>query len=260
MFFEAFNPGLGVNRSTLGAALPTLFPTVTENLCGACNDCASPPPLPHSAMIPSAGRAAVHCFEPGEVNYDRLTRTKAHLLPGSEGQYCQVRRLAVANATGTVRFKNFKNFFEKHCSGELCSIDESAQDADIVTVSSVDDLMRSIGLSRLFVLKIDTEGFDPLVLDGARRTLAAQNVEVLLFEYHGINHWNVTQGRSLKQTVTELAQLGYVCYFEGVILTRLTNCWTDAYEIRYWSNVVCALQGSHVHYILERKSFTYPWE
>ena len=34
-----------------------------------------------------------------------------------------------------------------------------------------------------------TEGYDPLVLDGAMPVLSSNRVRVLMFEYHGIGVW-----------------------------------------------------------------------
>ncbi len=48
---------------------------------------------------------------------------------------------------------------------------------------TVDEQMKTLGLSHLFLLKIDAEGFDPLVLRGARETLSNRRVDMLQFEY-----------------------------------------------------------------------------
>jgi hypothetical protein len=101
-----------------------------------------------------------------------------------------------------------------------------------VPLTTVDAMMRSLQLQRLFMLKIDTEGFDPLVLRGARKSLAEHKVDLLLFEYNDGGVWGA-DGLTLKvgscimrgrtrlhstcsvQTVTsELESFGYICYFK----------------------------------------------
>ncbi len=47
---------------------------------------------------------------------------------------------------------------------------------------TVDEQLKALGLQHLFWLKIDAEGFDPLVIKGANATLANHRVEVLQFE------------------------------------------------------------------------------
>ena len=49
---------------------------------------------------------------------------------------------------------------------------------------------------------------------------------------------------------------GYACYYDGSPnLTRLTRCWHDSYDLRTWSNVVCAPDGSAYARMLEGLSF-----
>jgi hypothetical protein len=58
-------------------------------------------------------------------------------------------------------------------------------------------MVDSLQLQRLFMLKIDTEGFYPLVLRGARKTLAGHKVDLVLFEYNSGGVWG-TDGLTLK--------------------------------------------------------------
>ncbi len=47
---------------------------------------------------------------------------------------------------------------------------------------TVDEQLKAMDLQHLFWLKIDAEGFDPLVIKGANATLANHRAEVLQFE------------------------------------------------------------------------------
>ena len=59
------------------------------------------------------------------------------------------------------------------------------------------------------VLAIDTEGFDPAVLEGASGLLSRSAVKIVMFEYHAIGLWPQTQ---LKDVVEKLDTQGYdVC-------------------------------------------------
>jgi hypothetical protein len=77
-------------------------------------------------------------------------------------------------------------------------------------------MFESLQLQRLFMLKIDTEGFDPLVLRGARKTLAGHKVDLLLFEYNSGGVWG-TDGLTLK--VSKLLLLLFL-----LLLSSLLYC------------------------------------
>lgn len=100
--------------------------------------------------------------------------------------------------------------------------------------------------------------FDPLVLQGARRTLSLRKVRVLEFEYHEINHWSSwgAESSSLEEVTAWLDGMGYDCYLQSSAkgktesgdpktesgLVRLTGCWDPRLEVRLWSNVACVLR------------------
>jgi hypothetical protein len=73
-----------------------------------------------------------------------------------------------------------------------------------VHVTTIDGMMDKLGLQRLFLLKIDTEGFDVLVLQGARKALAAHKIDAVLFEYHGIGLWGTAPAYTLKVSTSIL--------------------------------------------------------
>jgi hypothetical protein len=97
----------------------------------------------------------------------------------------------------------------------------------------------------IFMLKIDTEGYDYFVLEGARQLLASKRIKFIAFEYN--SKW-FTQGRThtLKQTVAELYEnYSYECYWilKNLLIPISGIYWDDEYEIRDWSNVMCGITG-----------------
>jgi hypothetical protein len=85
-----------------------------------------------------------------------------------------------------------------------------------VQVTTVDDMMDKLRLQHLFLLKIDTEGFDILVLEGARKALTAHKIDVVLFEYHGIGLWGTAPAYTLKVSTADscsacVAELKHQC-------------------------------------------------
>jgi len=116
-----------------------------------------------------------------------------------------------------------------------------------VPVLTVDQLMIREGLDYIDFLKIDTEGFDLMVIEGAQKSLSQHKVGILLFELNTV--WpKMFKGSStpLKQVITELGGKGYVCYLEGKnLMLRFTFCWDDLLEKnKAWSNIWCASSHS----------------
>jgi hypothetical protein len=100
-------------------------------------------------------------------------------------------------------------------------------------------------------LKIDVEGFDPLVLQGASQLLSGKLLSMkrptyILFEYS--QAWTVACDSSeyrLETVVNQLAGYGYKSYLLGPHqLMRLDgSCWCKDYEFWSWSNVFAVYDG-----------------
>ena len=119
----------------------------------------------------------------------------------------------------------------------------------------MDDFVHAEKIQDIAILKIDTEGFDPAVIDGARSTLEQGMADIVTFEYHYAGLWADT---SLQSVVASLEAFGYACYFDGSpTLTRLdAQCWHASYEFKAWSNVVCVRKSlKELQVAFERLSF-----
>lgn len=161
------------------------------------------------------------------------------LLPrhAAPGNHWHVLHRAVSNHSGP-------HAFPAGCDTELCSVGDAGASTKMVTVkgTTVDDLVAKFGFDYVDYMKVDTEGYDPAVLQGAHRSLAGQRIGVLQFEHHGHNLW---QHVNLRDVVAQMKDHGYVCYYDGQpTLARLTDCWDAFYELKQWSNVVC-VAGDH---------------
>lgn len=102
------------------------------------------------------------------------------------------------------------------------------------------------GVEKSFVhlLKIDTEGYDPLVLRGASTLFSENRVKFVVFEYSFL--WK-GGGHSLQQVVTDLFSYGYLCFFIlTVTLVPLSGHWWQRhYESYTWRNVFCGWGSDH---------------
>ncbi|EKX32405.1 hypothetical protein GUITHDRAFT_121410 [Guillardia theta CCMP2712] len=109
-----------------------------------------------------------------------------------------------------------------------------------VRVTTVDQFVRTEGIRRIDVLKIDTEGNDALVLIGAVKSIMTFKPSYVQFENHGVGHWSKI---SLKDVIDLLDTLSYDCFWatnDGRLI-RITSCWSPSYEkVKSWSNVACS--------------------
>mmetsp|Transcript_9652 Transcript_9652/g.22323 ORF Transcript_9652/g.22323 Transcript_9652/m.22323 type:complete len:324 (-) Transcript_9652:93-1064(-) len=118
---------------------------------------------------------------------------------------------------------------------------QCSERADIPCLSP--DAIEKAG-GRVQLVSIDTEGWDALVLHGLRRSLAAQRIDVVEFEYS--RAWKVSLGESaLQDTLAWLDSLGYTCFWQGnqgSLAQASGGCWLPDFYTRIshrWSNLVC---------------------
>ncbi len=108
-----------------------------------------------------------------------------------------------------------------------------------VRVTTIDEIVSKHNIPSIEFLSIDTEGNDVRAIIGGIRSLAAEKVRYMEFEYHKVGRWAFSD---LQDVVDILDQLGFDCYWalNSGGLSRLTGCWHDSYYTdRFWSNVAC---------------------
>jgi len=129
------------------------------------------------------------------------------------------------------------------------SSDSSSGVVDI-PLFSVDDYRKTRGESDapIFLLKIDTEGFDGKVIKGAHKALAAHRVKFVIAEYNSMWASVVTSPGgapewSLQKTTQYLFKLGYECHLMNLqhFIPLWGEWWQDEYEFWGHSNFMCAV-------------------
>ena len=240
--------------------------TLNRTSCGICNDCLEDKGgLPDVSSLThglhrrpglnenDAGPVVTHCIEASDLNYKGLVELREDFPFHNRSSVWSIHHMAASSASGTVQFT-------ADCDTERCSMGATVDDEVVTTVSvkatSVDDFIAQEKLQHVDILKIDTEGFDPAVIKGARKALSTAKVSILYFEYHNFNLWAST---NLEDVVKDLAAMHFACYLDGQpTLTRLDAlCWDPSYEFKQWSNVVCVntVIIPHVQKAFERLSF-----
>ena len=136
----------------------------------------------------------------------------------------------------------------------------NASDASVtvvptMTVSSLTRLLKQKDLldlsqEKIGILQIDTEGNDAFVIFGAKDLLQTGLIRVIIFEYHHIGRWGEI---SLQAVVTYLYAMRYLCYYTGQrgrLWPISGKYWSDLYEFKMWSNVVCFYRDDEWHEVV----------
>ena len=124
-------------------------------------------------------------------------------------------------------------------------------------ITTVDEFMLEQGLREAFIVSIDVEGFDALVLEGMRRTIEERRVRIFEFEFGKKGFWahsDAAETRSLTGMLRGwLGRAGYSCFWQtksGQLVPVLDPCWVRALAIEparsklIWSNLLCAHEPS----------------
>lgn len=137
-----------------------------------------------TSLIGSFGHT-VHAFEPIPETFCRLkNNVKSNGLLGHTHLNC----LAVGKEQGLVTFQTEEfgaatNRMIASGWGEI----NSATSTQVVAVTSLDDYCRSQNIERIDFVKIDVEGMEPYVLQGAKTLLQERRIAAILIEICPVN-------------------------------------------------------------------------
>jgi hypothetical protein len=175
--------------------------------CGFCGDCSLPPPSP-ALRAPSV---TVHAFEllasnakllsllferfavPGEVHSLALSSKQAktsRTLPRPQGGRAMhyLRVVILVRGLDNPLFTDFtgsayRPFVARTGQENAAASTVHARWTERVGTTSVDAFATSRALERVDWLALDAEGWDPIILRGARRMLSERRISIVEFEY-----------------------------------------------------------------------------
>ena len=131
------------------------------------------------ACCPSA---CIHAFEPQASLAGQIARK----YPG-----VSVNNLALADAVGTLELCDYAaHTGSQHATllkGVIDGIHHGEARHVQVPVGTVDEYCMQRGIERIDLLKIDVEGFELKVLQGAKRMLEERRVDIIQFEFNEMN-------------------------------------------------------------------------
>jgi FkbM family methyltransferase len=185
-------------------------------------------------------RAQIHAFEPGTDAFARLSERKfpptVHRNPVALGAQEEDRAYYVfGDSRGTNSLYQREGLTTR-----------SVASADKVHVTTLDAYCRDRGVARIDFLKIDVEGHELAVLEGARGMLAAGNIDYVQFEYGGTY---IDAGHLLRDVWTFLATSGarydvYKILANGIRpIPEYRQIW-ETYQYSNWLLIRRALRGS----------------
>lgn len=157
-----------------------------------------------ASMIEVAGRAGrlgdldLHAFEPSSYTF-------AHLSRAIGDRPVTLSRTALCERSGSAILHVIApgaGINSLHEQPEA----RAGSTTEMVATSTLDEYARSVGLSSIGLLKIDTEGSDLAVLRGAGQLLAEKRIAIAQFEY---NHRWVYARSYLRDVFDFLVPLGY---------------------------------------------------
>jgi len=161
-----------------------------------------------SKLIGAHGR--VYAFEPGEKEIGILK----HNIIKNKLENVTVIENAVSNVTGFARFAigssramNSLAYSGRH--------DQKIIRWQTVITISLDDFMARYSVPRVDFIKIDVEGAEKLVLDGAKNLMSSKNKITILFEASDFNE--VGFGYSSNHLLSELSLAGFDVYYLDVL-------------------------------------------
>ncbi len=167
----------------------------------------------------------VHAFEPYPRTFDKL-ETNRKLNPEAP---LKTYNLGLGTQKGTLHMAQHSPLN----SGGFRMTD-SVENSVSVAVTSIDDFVVENGISTIDFIKIDVEGFEVQVIEGAKKTLEAFR-PVLVFEYSLQNIRN--QNGNIEEILTYLTDLNYrVATKEGI------SALESILALDYQTDLICSPQ------------------
>lgn len=204
-----------------------------DQTCGACNDCREN----DAAALGTAPwpELIIHCFEPSKNHFLRLLASRAKFVPNHARRW-HLHNVVVSSAPGLIRFP------AEGC-GELCAVHDAQGSSvlghDQTLATSVDAfvamLPRQSPPPRMVLLKIDTEGHDAAVLQGAADAIRHGVFDIITFEYGTTGSWANTNLSSVVARPGGLLSESapYFCFYDGQgsAMPMSAGCFVDEMDV-----------------------------
>lgn len=189
------------------------------------------------ALRCTAGQGAIVAVEPDQENFGYLRRTVA--ANGGGSVTCVPKALGAER--GIMRLYVCS---DNRGDNRLCPHEAADQSYDVEVVTA-DELLGSVGIERVDLVKMDVQGFEGHVLRGMRETLERSRDVVMLLEYwpQGLRD----AGTDPKQMLLDLKYAGFRLFEVGTRgrLVRIEDpsCLIKGHRGEQYATVVAARGG-----------------
>jgi len=119
--------------------------------------------------------ASIHCFEPVVENFKKLQ------LNASGKERIKINQFAIGSSQGFVRMETGHSDQAHQICRNLEKLPGNG-DIPMVRTETIDSYMKHEGIATIDLLKIDVEGYELKVLEGAKAALEKRTVKVILAE------------------------------------------------------------------------------
>lgn len=236
----------------------------------------------HHELAEELKHVRVLAFEPVRETFDTLGRHAQQHGWLEAGFTAFNAAVGAHSGDATIYFRNATDPLRRQASlsipSSVVNMEHEAPSVSrqAVQVYSLWDLAQPnlLNFTRgVFLLKIDTEGFDPHVLVGAKPLLRAHAIKWVVFEFN--RHWSVVpleqhaldlEGTgavlsSLEAVVSWLYDLGYWCYLLSMdlMVPLWGDYWDPTFQTQGWSNVFCGLHGHELRSVVSHYNSNAPW-
>lgn len=196
-----------------------------------------------SILAAKVKKATVVAYEPVPQTYERLLRNVQ--LNGLSNYVICVNK-GLSGSSGELCFTTTSD-----ATNHVCNDQEKLSEFVKVSVSTLDDEMESQSVVPT-VLKIDVEGYEHFVIDGASRILLNKSTNIILIE---LNNSGLRYGYSDQEIANKIASFGFKSYDYCARTKNLRP--TSSYKsdrqntlfIRNIDSVNCRIQVEQSYYI-----------
>jgi FkbM family methyltransferase len=182
-----------------------------------------------------ASTIQLYAFEPIPIVFQALQKN-------TTGMNIQLFNIAMSDTQGTQKFTYFTHesmlstFYDRpHVLGHAWKEPEILE----VSTNTLDNFCASHGIEHIDFLKIDTEGAEVAILQGALQLLQGQRIQYIQFEYGGTYYDAHT---TLQQAYTLLSSCNYKVYRMSTQGLIHIPQWRDALENYRYSNYFAIAQ------------------
>ncbi|MEZ4560110.1 MAG: FkbM family methyltransferase, partial [Caldilineaceae bacterium] len=132
-----------------------------------------------AAALSINSTVSVHCFEPSEAAFKKLSDRSF------DGASIYLNHLGLSETAGETTLFVFEPASTVNSLYQRDGIEITQTQTEKVRLDTVDAYCRREGIDRIDLLKIDTEGHELMVLNGAAEMLKKSNISRIQFEYGG---------------------------------------------------------------------------